>query len=712
MVDAADSQAATHHASDDAESERDARIAALVREGRAREAAAIARDAGRLLQAAELLASVWEWDEASALAVAAGNLPLAYRYALETGAPEKRVALLRALYDRPDDALVAADHAERRSRADEAAGLRMAAGDVDGAARLYELAGDLARAAACHASAGRYRDAGKLYERRVREAPEDMESHLALARVLARFGRDEPAARSFQAAARAALAADLPSSLDGPRATVFAEAQRGLIACLERMGFREAATAALDELRQREHDLPLTIDEMRAKGELPVVGEAESTYLAGRYRIVRPLGSGATGRVYLARDAFYERDVAVKVLHITNEGAGRDAYARFVKESRIAAAIDHPHVVRVLEFNPDGPFLVVELMEGGTLEDRFAATASGALPLGDVRPIARAVLDGLEAVHRRGIVHRDLKPANVLFTAAGQVKIGDFGVAHLADFGATMTGAMLGTLAYMAPEQITGGKPDASTDLYAFGVILVRMLTGRLPFPGPDYLAQHVHDAPPRPSSLRPALGVAYDDLVLRLLAKEQKDRPRGAAELRDALDALTFVEPDDDVMAATPVARGAPSVRPSAPPSRYVIGAMRPDGSRSAHDTLVDRPVVLVPIDERLAARYRRLALADGPFLQAVLGIDETTGEAVLEDPRGRSLLECGPMDRQRALRDVGAAVAVVRAAAARHGAIDAEHVRVAAGRAVLLLPTVEPAAETDDVDALERLRVVLSPP
>ena len=204
----------------------------------------------------------------------------------------------------------------------------------------------------------------------------------------------------------------------------------------------------------------------------------DATASSERSARVRPVGSSSR------TTGFYDREIAIKVLTVGAGNVGRDAYVRFAREARVAAGLNHPNIVRMFEYNPDGPFLVMEHMAGGTLEERFEE-------LDHVSPsvtehVLRSVLRGLEAVHRRGVVHRDLKPANVFFGAAGDVKIGDFGVAHLADLGTTLTGAMLGTLAYMAPEQITGSqKPTASTDLYAVGVLLFRMLTGRLPFPGP-----------------------------------------------------------------------------------------------------------------------------------------------------------------------------------------------------------------------------------
>ncbi|MBW2465584.1 MAG: serine/threonine protein kinase [Deltaproteobacteria bacterium] len=468
------------------------RVAALRREGKYREAADVAKDHGAPIVAAALLADAWDYAAAAALAQDAGRLDVAYRHALAGQERGLTAELIDALADHPDQARAAAEFAKDKGRDGDAARLMESAAEVSLAAELFERAGDLANAARCREAEGRYRDAGLLYERRTREAPHDTEAALRLGHILAHFGRYEHAVRALQAAAA-----------DEARRR---SATRLLVACFAALGLDEAAASRLDELRRADSTLPVTVPEYLEQcfgdegGIAGIAGgeQREDRLLAGRYRIIRPLGAGATGRVMLAHDGFYEREVAVKVLTVGGGAAGRDAYTRFAREARVAAGLDHPNVVRVFEFNPDGPFLVMEYVAGGTLEDRLAGGEGRVLSLPVIRHVMSSVLTGLEAVHRRGVVHRDLKPANIFFGETGDVKIGDFGVAHLTDLGSTLTGALLGTLAYMAPEQVTGSKrPDAATDLYALGVILHRMLTGFLPFPGPDFVTQHLNETWP-----------------------------------------------------------------------------------------------------------------------------------------------------------------------------------------------------------------------
>jgi len=684
-----------------ADARTEARIAELVRAGEHAQAAGLAARAGAHARAAELYATVWAWKEAADEAARAELHDEAFRYALASDdrrATEERIAILA---DHPDQALRAAEHAASKGHLVDAARLREHAGEVAGAAALFEKAGELAEAARCLESEGRYRDAGRLYERRVREAPDDAPAALALGRILVRFGRHEHAVRALQkAVADPALAR---------------RARTLLVACFDALGMNDAAGATLDELRGEDPSLPPTVRELLERARLDAGPEASpaagggtsaaggddrSRWLAGRYRIVRPLGAGATGRVLCAHDAFYDREVAVKVLAVADGSASRDAFTRFAKEARVAAGVDDPHVVRVLEFNPEGPFIVMELMAGGTLEDRLGRVGSPrALALAAISQIMLGILAGLEAVHRRGVVHRDLKPANVFFGAAGEVKIGDFGVAHLADLGATLTGAMLGTLAYMSPEQITGSRqPDASTDLYALGVILFRCLTGALPFPGPDFVTQHLQGAIPAPSAVDPSLGDTFDALVRAMLAKEPADRPRTAADARALVEGLAWVEPE-----GAPEPRVRPASLPPAAPGPASVADERYVPEGDVHrDRWLGRRVRIVACDAARVRALRAFAACDGPFLQTVLDVDELAGRAVLEEPSGAAPTE--PVSA-RARSELADALGSLHTAGLVHGAIDRAHVRVGAGRAVLLLPdTPGTGSREADLAALAR--------
>jgi serine/threonine protein kinase len=218
----------------------------------------------------------------------------------------------------------------------------------------------------------------------------------------------------------------------------------------------------------------------------------------GRYQIVELLGAGGMGEVYRARDSKLNRDVALKVLP-DSVAADRDRLARFEREAQIVAALNHPNIAHVHGFEEVGDVsaLAMELVEGPTLAERVA---HGAMPLAEALPIARQIAEALEAAHEHGIVHRDLKPANVKVRPDGTVKVLDFGLAKAAESAhphgrsasmsptlslhATQAGIILGTAGYMSPEQAAGKPVDKRADLWAFGVVLLEMLTGRTVFDG------------------------------------------------------------------------------------------------------------------------------------------------------------------------------------------------------------------------------------
>jgi serine/threonine protein kinase len=676
----------------------DGAVRALTARGELEEAAELLLAEGKSERAARLFADVWRYDRAIGVVVAMEH-DLAYRYAHLARDREALGRAMVALADRPDQALATAAHAETLGVLSDAARLYEIGGDVERAAASFEKAGEFYEAARLHEGAGNYRQAGLLYERRVREHADDAEAALRLGRILAHFGRYEHAVRALQIAER-------DPEHKKPALPL-------MVACFAALGLDEAAAARLDEIRRDDPALPITVPEYleetfgdaRGIEGLRATKGDEARLLAGRYRVIRPIGAGATGRVLLAHDGFYERDVAIKVLSVGAGNVGRDAYSRFAREARVAAGIEHPNIVRVFEFNADGPFLVMEFMPGGTLEDRFER-ARGAIPRSVAGHVVLSILRGLEAVHRRGVVHRDLKPANVFFGPTGEIKLGDFGVAHLADLGATMTGAMLGTLAYMAPEQMTGATlPDASSDLYALGVILFRMLAGRLPFMGPDFVTQHLEQPPPLLRETDADLA-QFDPLVQRLLEKRPDDRLRTAAEVLPLVDALSWI----DAVSGGEPAEAAP--RESEVPEhveRYSTFETLNDGVVVARDELLLRLVRIEPCDPARAARLRAFAKADFPTLQAVFEIDDERGRAIIERSAGTLLSEANLEDahHRRVVADVRAAVEHLHSRGVVHGAIAPDRVRVGPGRAVLLLPfgsTTDKRA-ADDLAALDRI-------
>jgi serine/threonine protein kinase len=257
------------------------------------------------------------------------------------------------------------------------------------------------------------------------------------------------------------------------------------------------------------------------------------------YTIVRMLGRGGMGTVVQARQLETGRLVALKYLHLT---AG-DLRERFLREGRLASELVHPNVVQGLgiEFVDDSPVLVFEFVEGTDLRTHVVERKK--LPVPEAVELTKQILAGLSCAHAKGIVHRDLKTANVMVTKEGTAKLADFGTAHLreAHEKLTRTGLVLGTPAYMAPEQAAGLAIDARADLYSVGVILFEMLSGRLPFAAPNPMALLLvvqKDAPPRVDELEPGVGKWIADVVDCCMAKKAEHRYPNAAALVAALDA------------------------------------------------------------------------------------------------------------------------------------------------------------------------------
>ncbi len=326
-----------------------------------------------------------------------------------------------------------------------------------------------------------------------------------------------------------------------------------------------------------------------------------STQKIGRYEIERKLGEGGMAVVYLARDPLTKRQVAVKMLLLPSQQfeIGRQLRARFEREAEIVAALEHPHIVPIHDFgehdpDPSGgaggqPFIVMRYMTGGSLAERIKQR--GRLSLAETAGIIRKLASALDDAHRRGIVHRDIKPANILFDGRGEPYVSDFGIAKLGEAAGhlTGTGAVIGTPAYMSPEQVRGEKElDGRSDVYSLGVVIFEMLTGQTPYnadtPG-KLMLKHVLEPVPRISTADPTLPAGCDAILLRALAKSHDDRYATAGDLADDLTQLAAA-----AVATAPTMIDTPLPTPAA---RTGGSETRPDMKMPAPLTEIDRPPV-----------------------------------------------------------------------------------------------------------------------
>jgi serine/threonine-protein kinase len=278
--------------------------------------------------------------------------------------------------------------------------------------------------------------------------------------------------------------------------------------------------------------------------------------LEGKYRFDRLIASGGMAEVWKGWAIKLEREIAIKRLHphLTNDAG---LVERFQLEAKLAVKVHHDSIVKVYDIcsADDGTeAIVMELVRGQTLRQHL--DRHGALDPGEAAKVTAIVADVLEVAHKAGLVHRDVKPGNILLCDGGDLKVADFGIAKAAQGqDLTQEGTMLGTAKYLAPEQVKGGPVDGRTDVYALGVVLYEMLTGRPPFEGDTDAATalaRLHRAPPRPRQVRAAVPQAFDDITMKAMALEPEDRYQTAAAMRaDVLAAARGTGVDATIMSA-----------------------------------------------------------------------------------------------------------------------------------------------------------------
>jgi tetratricopeptide (TPR) repeat protein len=269
-----------------------------------------------------------------------------------------------------------------------------------------------------------------------------------------------------------------------------------------------------------------------------------ASFAGGRYQVKKLLGEGGKKRVYLAHDTVLDRDIAFA--QIKTEKLDEESRTRIIREAQAMGRLgDHPNIVTVHDFGEeDGqPYMVLPLLSGGDVEDLIEKAPGHQLPVETAIRIVKSICSGLAFAHLKGVIHRDLKPGNVWLSADGAARIGDFGLAVDVDLSRlTASGMIVGTVAYMPPEQAMGGEITPKTDLYALGAMLYEMLAGRRPFVGEDALAvigQHINTPPVSPAWHRPDLLPALEALVMQLLEKNPAKRPESASAVQQALERI-----------------------------------------------------------------------------------------------------------------------------------------------------------------------------
>jgi predicted Ser/Thr protein kinase len=355
----------------------------------------------------------------------------------------------------------------------------------------------------------------------------------------------------------AALVADRTRELqeaNGKLAFLAEVREKEEMVALVREMIASSATAAAATTRTRSLADLSEISKATSSVVLPnTLGEAPSpasqfvrgSVLAGRYVLEEVVGKGGMGIVYRAYDRELEEWVAVKFL--VPDAEGRNSVERLKQEIKIARRVSHRNIVRTHDFGEaaDTPFVSMEYVEGTTLKN--VLLWAGALPLGAGLRISKQLCQGVDAAHRQGIVHRDLKPGNVLILPdSGELKIMDFGIARISQVqvqGTTLAGTILGTPAYMSPEQALGKPADFRSDMYSLGILFFEVFIGQLPFHAEstiELLQRHIATAPPHPRSLKPQLPEALETVILRCLQKDPQLRYSAVSEILADLTMLS----------------------------------------------------------------------------------------------------------------------------------------------------------------------------
>jgi eukaryotic-like serine/threonine-protein kinase len=640
-------------------SRRNPEVADLERQDRIEEAAELAVRRGEHRDAAELWERACRFERAAAAWLASGDAEHALLLAARAGARGVEAKAIAELAENREPALRVAERVARAGSFASAARLREALGDHRDAARDFERAGELAEAARAYERGGETASAARCWQEAIAGAPDDQTARLALGKLLCEHRRDDAALGVLQGIPEAAAerAAALPLLRAGLLRLELGEAAREI----EReMAARGVAASDAEVART------------------PPSAPAESELLFGRYQTKRLVATTPTARVYEAVDRLTRERVAVKLFAAAElSDSGRDALRNFEREACVLGELHHPAIVPLRAYFPEGPAVVLAWMAGGSLADLLAGP-----PLAPARAaeITGALLGALSEAHRRGILHRDVKPANVLFDEAGAAHLSDFGTAHMSDRAATVTAGVIGTLAYMAPEQRHGAPACIASDVYSAGALLWHALTGAPPDAGLPFLSSEL-DAEARAAA--------------NALIAPVDERPADALTARERVRQASWPS-------SVPAARIAPRVaeaRRRAPSDR-----LEPLGGARCRDSLLDREIYVLAADPATLERVLPMARADHPALAAVL-VHRAGEHSVWIDAAPGAALEDELDDDEHA--ELAEALSALHRAGGVHGRVDREHVVRRGGRVVLRY-ALEPLTSTpeDDRCALDALK------
>ena len=636
-----------------------AELALLERSDQLEAAAELAEQAGLERDAARLWERACRFERAARAALRAGEPGRALLLAARAAAIEVEREAIRALLRDAETAARVAEQLAVAGQARAAGELWIGLGDAARAGAVLERAAMYQAAADALLRAGDLRGAARCLEAALNRSPGDQQARLELGALLSDAGKLDAAVRHLQqipkSAAERGRALELLLPLFGKLglAEAVAEVERELA---EHAGHERAPGAAGAERAPRPPPEPL---------------------LFGRYEVVRLVATTPTARVYEALDRLNGDRVAVKLFSASAlRDAGRDALRRFEREARALGELRHPSIVRLRVYLPEGPAVVLDWMAGGSLAELLDRA-----PIAPARAaeITLSVLSALGEAHRRGILHRDIKPANVLFDTAGAAMLADFGAAHLSDAAATVTAGILGTVAYMAPEQRSGAPASVSSDVYGAGALFWHALSGGPPGLGLAPLSDELGEQ---------ALGVATT------LIGSEAERPRDTQAARALIESVTWPR-------KAPLERRAIPSPPSKPPTRSL--RLEPRGGALHFDTLLERELYVLAGDSPTLERLLPFARANQALFPSVLAHRPDEHQIWLEAPSGAPLER--PLEpAERA--ELRTALEALHRAGGVHGRVDREHLVLTEGGVLLRfsLETTGGSAE-DDLEALDRL-------